>query len=129
MSKTTQAMPWEIVRSGTSQEFKFPNGYILRWGTTYAVDEQFATLGEAEAARKRNGFTKDGNRTAGDIRALIADLDFRAAVTESEAERVAESNAALEARGFDPVSAEQRAQNVREITDHFCKGGSIYGES
>lgn len=128
MSKTNKSMPWEIVRSGTSREFKFPEGYILRWGTTYAVSEEYATLGEAEAARKRNGFTKDGNRTAGDVRALIADLDFRAAVAESEAERIAESNAALEARGFDPVSSEQRAQNVREITDHFCKGGSIYGD-
>lgn len=117
---STKTMPWEIVRSGTSREFKFPEGYILRWGTTYAVSEEYATLGEADAARKRNGFTKDGNRTAGDVRALIADLDLRAVVDEREA--------GLKASGFELPSAEQRAQNVREITDHFCKGGSVYGE-
>lgn len=109
-------MPWEIVRSGTGREWKFPEGYVLRWGTTYAVGEEFETLAEAYAARERHGFAESENRSSPEIRAALADVrldDVR--------------EARLKAAGFELPSAEQRAQNVREITDHLLHGSGTRG--
>lgn len=68
-------------------------------------------------------------------RVRLGELDDRITLELMEA-REAEARekqreareARLKAAGFELPSEEQRAQNVREITDHFCKGGSIYGD-
>jgi hypothetical protein len=72
-------MPWEIVRSGSGREWKFPDGYVLRWGTTYAVSVEYATLEEADAARERHGFVEAGNRSSSEIRGALADMRLDAA--------------------------------------------------
>lgn len=115
---------WEIVRGGAAGD------WLLRYALG-CVNRPFATYAEADEARREAGLEDTDREPVESFEDREARLEYQTArrVAELEAERVAESNAALEARGFDPVSAEQRAQNVREITDHFCKGGSIYGES
>jgi len=107
-------MPWEIVRSGAGREWKFTDGYVLRWGTTYAVSEEYATLAEADAARERHGFAEAGNLSSSEIRGALADMRLDAAREAREARLVA--------LGYELPSEEQRAQNVREITDHLLHG-------